>query len=74
MSVSHLAHWPVGLQEVGLEEHIKQVPSDALNSVINGQHVDLLAVLHISALQYNRRSRQHVGWQGGSQTLALLRA
>jgi hypothetical protein len=48
---AHLAHGPVRLQEVWLEEHVKQVACDALNGVVNGQHVHLLAVLDVSALR-----------------------
>ena len=52
----HLADWPVGFQEVGLQEGVKQVASDALNGVIDGQHMDALAVLHIRALHNRARS------------------
>lgn len=48
---AYLTHGPVSLQEVWLEEHIKQVASDALNGVINRQHMHPLAILDISALQ-----------------------
>jgi hypothetical protein len=51
IAATHLAHWPVCLQEVWLEEHVKQVACDALDGVINGQHVHLLAILDVSALQ-----------------------
>lgn len=37
----------VGFQEVGLEIDLKEVPCDPFHGVINGQHVDALAVLHI---------------------------
>jgi hypothetical protein len=47
---AHLAHGAVGLQEVGLEEGVEQVAGDALDGVVNGQHVHALAVLDISAL------------------------
>jgi hypothetical protein len=47
----YLAHWAVCLQEVGLQVDIKQVASDTLNGVIDGQHVDTLAILDIRALQ-----------------------
>lgn len=40
---------PVGLQEVGLEVDLKQVPCDPLYSVIDGQNMDPLPVLHIRA-------------------------
>lgn len=51
MRGSHLAYGAVGLQEVGLEEGIKEVAGDPLNAVVNGQHVDALAVLDVGALQ-----------------------
>lgn len=47
---SHLAHGAVCLQEVGLKVGIKQVARDALNGVVNRQHVDALAILDVSAL------------------------
>lgn len=52
----------VGLQEIGLEVDIKQVASDALHSVVNGQDVDPLAVFHIrecrhAKLWQNRRRK-----------------
>lgn len=40
---------PIGLQEVGLEVDLKQVPCDPLYSVIDGQNMDPLPVLHIRA-------------------------
>ena len=48
---AHLAHGAVGLQEVRLQERIKQVPRHALDRIVNRQHVDALAVLHIRALR-----------------------
>lgn len=51
MVITHLADGAIGLQEVGLEVSIEQVASDALNGVINGQHMDALAVLNVSALR-----------------------
>lgn len=41
----------VRLQEVGLQEGVEQVAGHALDSVVDGQHVDALAVLDIRALQ-----------------------
>jgi hypothetical protein len=58
-ALTHLAHGAVGLQEVGLEVHIKQVARDALNGVIDGQHMDALAVLDVRALQADN------WWVGG---------
>jgi hypothetical protein len=48
---AHLADGAVCLQEVGLEERVEQVARHALDGVVDGQHVDALAVLHVSALQ-----------------------
>lgn len=39
--------WPVCLQEVWLEVDLEQVPCDPFHGIINGQHVDAFAVLHI---------------------------
>lgn len=39
--------WPVGLKEIWLQVHLKQVASDAFNCVINGQNVDTLSILDI---------------------------
>lgn len=47
---AHLPDWSVGFQEVGLQEGIKEVASQALNGVINGQHMDALSILHIRTL------------------------
>jgi hypothetical protein len=57
---TYLAHGPVCLQEVWLEEDVKQVACDAFNGVINGQHVDTLAILDVSALQ--DRAERDRGW------------
>ncbi len=54
-------HWTVGLQEVGLEKHVKQVSSDALHSVVNGEDVDPLAILHV------RESSHTVGAEHGGE-------
>ncbi len=54
-NLPHLAHWPVRLQEVGLQEGIEQVASDALYGIVNGQHVDALAVLHVRALRQEQK-------------------
>ena len=42
-----LANGPVGFKEVGLEVDLKQVSSDALHGVVDGENVDPLPVLHI---------------------------
>ena len=39
----------VGLEEVGLEVDLESVSCDALDGVVQRQHVDLLAVLDIGA-------------------------
>ena len=54
VSLPHLAHGPVCLQEVGLEEGVKEVAGDALDGVVQGEHVDALAVLDISALKSHK--------------------
>lgn len=38
---------PIGLEEVGLEIHIEQVARHALDRVVEGQDVDLLAVWYV---------------------------
>ena len=48
---AHLAHWPVGILEVGLEKSIKKVASDTLDSVINREHMDALPIFDVSALR-----------------------
>lgn len=45
-----LADGPVGLQEVRLEERIEEIARDALDGVVDGEDVDLLAVLDVGAL------------------------
>jgi len=45
-----LAHGPVRLQEVGLQVDVEQVAGDALDGVLEGQHVDARAVLDVRAL------------------------
>lgn len=40
---------PVCLQEVRLEEHLKEVPGQALHGVVDGQDVDPFAVLDVWA-------------------------
>lgn len=40
---------PVSLQEVRLEENLKEVPCEALNGVIDGEDVDLFPILNIRA-------------------------
>ena len=47
---AHLAHWAVGLVEIRLEEGVKEVARDALDSVLERQHVHALAILDIGAL------------------------
>merc|ERR1712212_1215018 len=55
-----LVDWPVRLKEVGLQVHLKPVPCQALNTVINGQDVDPLAVLHVrTALDCNDVAQPH---------------
>eukprot|EP00756_Hemistasia_phaeocysticola_P039905 Hpha_TRINITY_DN16838_c0_g3::TRINITY_DN16838_c0_g3_i6::g.151697::m.151697 len=44
-----LAHWPVRLEEVRLEEGVEQVTGQSLDSVIDGQHVDTRSVLDVLA-------------------------
>ena len=46
----YLAHWSVGLKEVGLEVDIEEVARHAFDGVVDGQHVDTLAVLYILRL------------------------
>mmetsp|Transcript_775 Transcript_775/g.1375 ORF Transcript_775/g.1375 Transcript_775/m.1375 type:complete len:266 (+) Transcript_775:1944-2741(+) len=50
-----LAHWAVCLQEVGFEINIEQVATDALDRMLERQHVNTLAVLDVGALvdRYN---------------------
>ena len=50
-----LADGTVGLKEVWLQVHVKQVPTDALYRVTERKHVDPLPVLHVSALQRRER-------------------
>lgn len=64
---SHLAHGPVRLQEVWLEVRIKQVAADALNGIIDWQHMDALAILDIGALH-----RTQGGWRAGAATGAAV--
>ena len=45
-----LADRAVGLEEVGLEEGVEEVARDALDGVVDGEDVDLLAVLDVGAL------------------------
>ena len=45
----------VGLKEVWLKVHVKQVPANALNRVTEREHVDPLSILHVSALQRKER-------------------
>lgn len=49
-SSPHLAHGPVRLQEVGLEVGVEQATRDALDRVVDRQHVHALAVLDVGAL------------------------
>lgn len=42
-------YWPVRLQKVRLEENFKEVPCQALNSVVNGEEVDLFPILDVRA-------------------------
>ena len=45
----------VGLKEVWLQVHVKQVTADALNRVTEREHVDPLSILHVSALRSKER-------------------
>lgn len=47
MDVRTFADGPVGLQEVWLQVDLKQVASDSLDCVVDGEDVDPLAILHI---------------------------
>ena len=51
MRRAHLANGSVSLQEVWLEEGVKQVACEPFNGVINGQNMNPLAILDICALQ-----------------------
>jgi len=53
-TMAHLADGAVGLQEVGLQEGVEQVARDALDRVVDGQHVHALPVLHIRALHSSK--------------------
>ena len=53
MQKAHLPHWPVGVLEVWLQEGIEETASDALNSVINGEHMNALAILDICTLRHH---------------------
>merc|ERR1719275_277722 len=44
-----LVDWPVCLKEVWLQVHLKPVPCKALHTVVDGQDMDPLAVLHVRA-------------------------
>jgi hypothetical protein len=55
-----LADGAVGLQEVGLQEGVKQIAGHALDGVVDGQHMDALAVLDIGALQPRQQRPQEV--------------
>ena len=58
-----LADGAVGLQEVGLQEGVKQVAGHALDGVVDGQHVDALAILDVSALQPGQRHAwKYITW------------
>lgn len=54
---AHLAHRPVGLEEVGFEEQIKQISGNPLNGVIEGKNMDPLAILDVSALRMDDGDR-----------------
>lgn len=47
---AHLADWAVSLHEVWLQEGVKQAASEALNRVVDGQHMDAQAILDVSTL------------------------
>ena len=52
--LSYLTNWPVGLQEIRLKECIKQVSRNPFNGVVDGEHVDALAILNVSALPHKK--------------------
>ena len=61
----YLPEWPVGFQEVGLQKDVKQVACHAFDGVVDGQHVDPLAILHVCALHSRRHcvsGRKVVAW------------
>lgn len=47
---AHLPDRSVGFQEVGLQEGVKEVAGQALDGVVDGQHMDALAILHVRTL------------------------
>lgn len=51
LRASYLSDRSICLQEVGLQEGVKQVSCDAFNGVVNGQQVHFRAILHIWSLQ-----------------------
>lgn len=40
-------NWTISFKEVRLQKHVKQVPSDALHCIIDGEDMNPLPVLHI---------------------------
>ena len=55
-----LVNWTVRLKEVGLQVHLEPVPCQALHTVINGQDMDPLAILHVrTALDCNDVAKPH---------------
>ena len=51
----YLAHRPVGLCEIWLQEGVEQIACQALNGIIYWQDMDALAILDICALQTQLR-------------------
>ena len=47
-----LLHGPVGLEEVGLEVHVKEIAGDTLDGVVEGEDVDALAVGDVATVGY----------------------
>lgn len=48
---AYLSDWAVCLQEVRLEEDVEEVARDTFDCIVNGQDMDALSILDISALQ-----------------------
>jgi hypothetical protein len=56
----YLSDWSVSLQEVRFQEDVKQVASDALNSVINRKDVNAFSILDVSALYMQGISEEKI--------------
>ena len=50
-NLTHLSDGPVRIHEVWLQECIEQVASHPLDGVVDGQHMDALAIFDVGALQ-----------------------